>query len=328
VSGPDPMRASAFLEFGAPEILRTLNLPQPMAAADGVVVRVVAAPVNPTDTMMRSGQQAAIMTDLSPPYIAGMEFAGYVHQVGSGIHHLRVGQPVMGAVNPRRASGGAHAEYIAVPAASLAVLADSVDLTFAATVPMNGLTARMVIEALALRPGSTVLVTGAAGAVGGYVVQLAKNAGLTIIADAKETDHALVRQLGVDIAVPRGEAMESSVRQHFPNGVDGLVDCALIGDKVAALVRDGGVAVSLRRSNPIADPRLKACYVSVVEQVNNNAAMTELAEMLRTGVLTPRVSHRLPLAEAEQAHRLVERGGLRGRVVLLMQAPEATALKA
>ena len=322
------MRASAFMEFGGPEVLQVLELPQPVPAADEVVVQVVASTVNPTDTLMRSGRQAALMTQLSPPYIAGMEFAGYVYQVGSGAGGLRVGQPVMGAVNPRRVAGGAHAQYVAVPAASLAVLASTVDLIQAATVPMNGLTARMVIDALQPRPGQNVLVTGAAGAVGGYVIQLARLAGLTVIADAKDDDQALVRQLGANIVVPRGEAMDAAVRSHFPRGVDGLVDCALIGDRAAALVRDGGIAVSPRKSNPITDPRLQARYVSVIEQMNNTAALAEPGELLRQGILTTRVGQRLPMTEAALAHQSVELGGMRGRVVLLFQHPAPAALTA
>lgn len=313
------MRAVAFMEFGGVEVLRIVELKEPVAGPGEVVVKVVASTVNPSDLMMRSGQQAALMTGLTPPYIAGMEFAGYVHSVGSGTSPLTVGQPVMGAVNPRLPGGGSHAQYICVPATSLAPLDRAVDLVEAATVPMNGLTAKMVIDALELPPGSTLLVTGAAGAVGGYVIQLAKNAGLTVIADAKDADVDLVRQLGADEIVPRGEAMDAAVRQRCPNGVDGLVDGALIGDRAAALVRDGGTAVSLRRSNPINDTRLRARYVSVIDQMNNTDALVWLGELVRDGILTPRVGRRLPMTEAAQAHRLVEQGGLRGRVVLMFE---------
>ena len=310
------MRAIAFMEFGGPQVLRVVELPEPTAGPDEVVVRVVASTVNPSDLMMRSGRQSALMAGLAPPYIDGMEFAGHVHRVGSGSSSLTVGQPVMGVVNPRRPGGGAHAEYISVPAASLAPLDKSVDLAEAATVPMNGLTATMVIDALELQPGQTILVTGAAGAVGGYVIQLAKHAGLSVIADAKESDVDLVRRLGADAVVPRGDAMDEAVRRHSPDGVDGLVDGALIGDRAAALVRDGGTAVSLRKSNPISDPRLRARYVSVIEQMTNTAALAWLGECVRSGTLTPRIAVRLPMSEAAQAHRLVEQGGLRGRVVL------------
>ena len=297
-----------------------MELPIPRARDGEVVVRVAAATVNPTDTLMRAGKQASMMVGLEPPFVAGMEFAGVIHEVGRGVQALAVGQPVLGLVNPRRPERGAHAEYVVVPAGSVAGLPDSADLVAAATVPMNGLTALMVIEALALPRAATVLITGAAGAVGGYVIQLAKREGLAVVADAKPADVDLVRHLGADEIVPRGDAMDAAVRARWPSGVDGLVDAAILGARAAALVRDGGVAVTLRRANPIVDPRLTVRHVSVTDRVGDGAALQRLARLLHEGVLTPRVAMRLPLSEGARAHHLVEQGGLRGRVVLTVDA--------
>src|SRR3982751_80557 len=129
------MRAVTFSEFGGPDVLRIIEMPLPEPGDHEIVVRVEAAPVNPTDIMMRSGKQASLMTGLKAPYIAGMEFAGRVHSVGTHVSGLTVGQSIMGVVNPRRPEGGAHAEFIRVPAASVAALAPSVHLVEAATVP-------------------------------------------------------------------------------------------------------------------------------------------------------------------------------------------------
>jgi NADPH:quinone reductase len=310
------MRASAFSEFGGPEVVRVMDLPLPRARAGEVVVRVFAATVNPTDTLMRAGKQVAMMGGLEPPFVAGMEFAGCIHEVGEGVATLALGQPVMGLVNPRRPERGAQAEYVVLSAGAVAALPASIDLVEASTVPMNGLTALMVIEALALPRGASVLVTGAAGAVGGYVVPLAKQAGLTVVADAKSQDMDLLRRLGVDEMLPRGDGMEAALRGRWPQGVDGLVDAALLGNRAAALVRDGGVAVTLRKANPITDARLTVRHVSVTDRVNDGASLQLLARLLQDGVLTPRVAVRLPPEEGAQAHRLVEQGGLRGRVVL------------
>ena len=212
------MRAVAFTEYGGPDVLRVMELPEPTATAGEVVLRVVASTVNPTDTLMRAGKQARMMTRLTPPYIAGVEFAGYVHRVGDGATTLSVGQPVMGIVNARRPGGGAHAEYVCVPAASVAPLASTTDLAEAATVPMNGLTAKLTIDLLGLPSGATVLVTGGAGAMGGYAVQLAKHARFNVIADAKDSDVDLLRRLGADDVVPRGNAMDAAIRERFPGG--------------------------------------------------------------------------------------------------------------
>ena len=310
------MKASAFQSFGAPEVVQLIKLPVPTPAAGEIVVRVAASTVNPTDLMMRSGQQAGLMKDLKPPYIAGMEFAGRVHAT-SDSQRLRVGQAVMGIVNPRRPQGGAHAEYVCVPEASLAALPEGSDLVAACTVPMNGLTARMALEALGLAPGAILLVTGGAGAVGGYVISLARLARLRVVADAKESDRELLQSLGAALIVPRGEGTAAGVHERHPDGVDAVVDCALLGDPAAALVRSGGVFVSLRRSQVVTDSRLRLITIGVLDQVTNTPALEWLAQRFADGTLKPRIAQQLPAARAAEAHRLVEQGGLRGRVVLV-----------
>jgi NADPH:quinone reductase len=310
------MRAVVFDAFGGPEVLQVRTIDDPAAGPGDVVVKVAAATVNPTDTLMRAGKQAAMMTDLAPHYVAGMEFAGRVHRVGAGVSDFAPGQPVMGVVNPRRPGGGAHAEYVSVPAASIVPLDPAADLVAAATLPMNGLTALMVLEALTSRPPGTVLVTGAAGAVGGYVIQLAKLAGLRVVADAKSEDVELVRTLGADDIVPRGSGFSAAVVRCCPAGADAVVDAALLGTAVAGLVRNGGMAVCLRRADAIQDPRLDTRYINVTARMNDTDALRRLASLLANRILQPRVGLALPMSDAAQAHQLVERGGVRGRVVL------------
>lgn len=310
------MQAIGFMAFGGPQVLRLMELPLPIPAAGEVVVRVAASTVNPTDLLMRSGQQAALMTGLTPPYIAGMEFSGHVHSVGEGVSGLTAGQPVMGVVNPRRPAGGAHAQYVCVPAASVVVLDGSVDLVAASTVPMNGLTCLAALQSLALRPGNTLLVTGGAGVLAGYAIQLAKSDGLRVIADAKEADRESLRLLGVDEVVPRGDGFEAAVQQRCPQGVDGLLDTALLGDRAAALVRDGGGAISLRRSHPINDARLRCGYVAVTDHMADTAALQRLADMLRAGTLKTKAGQLIPMSDAAWGNELMERGGLRGRAIL------------
>jgi len=315
------MRAAGFTEFGGPDVVRTIELPKPEAGPGEVVVGVVATTVNPTDTLMRAGLQAGMMKGVAPPYVGGVEFAGRVCGPPDGTGPLAQGQAVMGIVDARQRRG-AHAEYVCVPIESVTPLPPGSDVVGAGTVPMNGLTAKMAIQMLGLPPGSTLLVTGGAGAVGGYAIQLAQHAGLAVVADGKEQDRDLLERLGASIVVPRGEAMTAAVRHNFPGGVDGLIDGALLGNLAAALVRDGGGSVSLRRSNPITDPRLLNQAVSVFGRPADTSALRWLAARLAEGVLTPRIAAQLPLNEAAEAHRRVERGSLRGRVVLLPEAAQ------
>jgi NADPH:quinone reductase len=312
------MLAVNFTEFGDADVIRIVERPIPVPGAGEVVVKVAASTVNPTDLMMRAGRQAPMMTDIKPPYSTGVEFGGHVHALGQGVTNFAVGQPVMGIVNSRRPAGGAHAQYVCVPAASLAALAPTVDVVEAATIPMNGLTAKMVLELLDIPRGGSVLVTGGPGATGGYAIELAKVMGLVVVADAKESDAALLRKLGADHVVPRGDGAAAAVLKIFPNGVDGLIDAAVIGNTVSSAVRDGGGAVMLRRAVPITDPRLRVNPVHVFDQDTNAQALAWLADLARDGKLTPRIAMRLPLSQAVEANRIVERGELRGRVVLTM----------
>ena len=313
------MLAVTFAEFGGPDVLRITEMPEPTPGPGEIVVRVGASPVNPTDIMMRSGVQAPLMVGLNPPYIAGMEFAGHVHSFGDGVSGLTAGRPVMGVVNPRRPAGGAHTQFVCVPAASVAALGQDFDLVVAATVPMNGLTARTALDLLELRPGNTLLVTGAAGVLGGYVIQLAKRDGLIVVADAKESDVKWLQELGADVIVPR-DGMDAAIRERYPLGVDGVVDTALLADRAGALVRDGGAAVSVRKTHPINDPRLRHRHVAVIEQMGNTVALKQLAELLQGSGLAIRIVARLPMSEAAKAHRMTEEGSLRGRVVLTFAA--------
>lgn len=312
------MPVVGFWGFGDPEVLDVIYRPVPHAGSGEVVVQVDAATVNPTDLLMRAGAQVDMMKGLRPPYVAGMEFAGRVHEVGADVGVVAVGQRVMGVLDARRPDGGAQARYVRVPVRSVVPVSDGIATLDAATVPMNGLTANLALEELCLAPGGTVLVTGGAGALGGYAIQLARQAGLLVVADALDADRDLLVRLGADHVVPRGADMAAEVRDRFPGGVDGAIDAARIGEPVASLVRDGGTFVGVRGTDATGSPRVRRVAVSVVTQVTNTPALVRLDQLVRTGRLTPRVSHSVPMSEAAEAHRLLERGGLRGRVVLLM----------
>jgi len=236
---------------------------------------------------------------------------------------FKIGQRVMGIVNPRRPEGGAQAERLIVPLSSLARVPASLDLAEAATVPMNGLTALKAIEAMGLDEGDTVLVTGGAGAVGGYAIQLAKHHGLRVIADARDSDRELLERLGVDNLVPRGEDMPRAVRALVPEGAAGLVDAAVVGEAARSLVRDGGMCVSVRGAQGEGDTRVRHHAVSVTQYTEDADALRELGRLVSAGVLTPRVAQRMPMGQAAEAHRLVEQGGFRGRVVLMFEPSDA-----
>ncbi|MGV0834409.1 NADP-dependent oxidoreductase [Mycolicibacterium thermoresistibile] len=314
--GGAAMKAVGHTEFGGPDVLREIELPTPVAGPGEVLVRVHAAAVNPADTVRRSGMLAKAMRSETPPYVQGMDIAGELAAIGPGTQtDLAVGDRVMGIVIPRGAHGG-YAEYVALPADSVVAVPAGAELVAAATLPMNGLTAQLTLDMLALRPGQTLGVTGAAGGYGGYVVQLAKADGLTVIADAGAADRALVTQLGADTVVDRGDDVASRFREVAPGGVDGLADGAVLTEKAVPAVKAAGGFASLRRYRGSPADGLTHHDVSVLEYATRRDKLDRLRVLVEQGRVTLRVAEAFPAARADEAHRRLEAGGTRGRLVL------------
>ena len=181
---------------------------------------------------------------------------------------------------------------------------------------MNGLTVRTALDMLALPAGSTLAVTGAAGIVGQYAIQLGRHEGLTVIADAKADDTALVESFGAQQVVERGPAMAAAVRGRYPDGVDAVLDAALLGEAVLPAVRDGGQLLAVRAFDGQTQRGITLKQVLVGQHLHEGHRIAELAELVNQGVLTLRVAEEIPAAQAAEAHRRLEAGGVRGRLVL------------
>lgn len=310
------MKAIGVTEFGGPEALHVVELPDPVAGPGELLIRVHAAAVNPTDTGLRNGGRAGLLKDVPPPYVPGMDAAGVLAQVGEGARtDLRPGDHVMAIVVPA-GSHGAYSERIAVPAESAArVPAGATDVQ-AATLPMNGLTARLALDVLGLQPGQVLAVTGSAGAVGGYAIQLAKAEGLRVVADASPADEHLVKELGADLVVSRGEEFGERVRAVVPDGADGAVDAALLNQLVTGAVRDGGRIATLRGFRGEPERGISFHPVLVRSYAREQARLDRLRQQAEAGEVTLRVAATFPAEEAAEAHRILEAGGTRGRLVL------------
>src|SRR4051794_3218742 len=238
------MRAAGVVEFGGPEALRIVDVPPEPLRPGEVRLRVAAATVNPTDTHARAGAYADRDPVKSPPWVPGMDVAGVVTELGESVDHLAVGDLAMGIVVPTGAHGG-YREDLVLPGDSVVPAPAGADAVAASTLPMNALTARFALDQMALRPGAVLAVTGAAGAFGGYVVQLGKADGLTVVADASEADEELVRKLGADVVVRQGDDVAARIRAQFPEGVDGLADGSVQDALVLPAVRNGGAVATV-----------------------------------------------------------------------------------
>ncbi|MDX2549087.1 NADP-dependent oxidoreductase [Streptomyces sp. WI04-05B] len=308
------MKAVGFTEFGGPEVLRVLDLPAPEAGPGEVRIRVHAATVNAVDALQRGGP--ARSPDALPPFVPGMEAAGIVDQIGTGTDtELSVGDRVM-AIVLADGSRGAYAEQVVVPAESVVRAPHGASDAQASSLPMNGLTARLALDTLGLESGRTVAITGAAGAVGGYAVQLAKADGLRVVADASEQDEALIRELGADVVLRRGAEYPDRVRAEVPAGVDGLLDAASLGAPTARAVHDGGRVVTLRGYDAPGERGVAFEPIVVFSYAREHTKLDALRQQVENGLITLRVARSLPAEQAAEAHRLLAAGGVRGRLVL------------
>jgi NADPH2:quinone reductase len=307
--------------FGGPEVLQTRPVyPAPPGPAE-VRVRVAFATVNPTDALLRSGAQTSALESATGPWTPGMELCGIIDAVGTDLHELDLqpGSAVVGLVNPRRAQGGAQSGWTCVPAMWLAPCPTGLPGPEAATLPMNGVTALMVMEALQSQNVKTVLVAGAAGALGGYVVQLASSANMVVVGQGRPGDVRQMEALGATHILTSTHDVVEGARKLVPQGVDALVDAALLGSPAREAVRPDGLVV-LVRPTEVPDDGRRSHTVSVTQRIGDTAALRQVVAWTEQGRLTPRVHSVIPVAEVQRAYRLVESGGVRGRVVLDLRA--------
>jgi len=247
-----------------------------------------------------------------------MDAAGTVESVGAGVEHPSVGDEAMAALSPRRSEGGAQAALLVVPAASVVPVPRGATLEQAATLPMNGLTALHGLDLLGLVEGKTLAVTGGAGLLASYVIAIANDRGLRVLADASPEDEQLVRSFGADVVLPRGAELAAAVRQAVPEGVDAVFDTALLGRGMFPAIRDGGaIAVVRGWDGDDVEQGIRIQRVMVGTVLDRTDWLREARELAERGVLSLRVADTYPPERAADAQRRMEAGGLRGRAVIV-----------
>ena len=303
------MRAVAVTALGGPEVLQVVERPDPVPTAGAVLVRVRAACVNPADIGARIGQIPG--GPVPPPFLLGWDIAGEVVQVGTGVTDLGVGQSVVGMIpwHLTRGAVGGYVQFVAADAEWLVPAPAGLDPVVASTVPLNALTAHRALDIMALSQPTTVLVTGASGAVGGFAAQLAVRAGHRVLASATHDDEEWVRGLGVDTVIPRSADLAAT------GPVPAVLDAVPVGEPAGAAVADGGVLVTTRPTPPV-DPARGVRQEIVMVRLDRPALRT-LVDAVADGTLRTRVAATVPFADAAEAHRRVEAGGLRGKLVLV-----------
>jgi len=297
------MRAIVVRTPGGPEALELVELPTPEPGPGEVRIAVAGAAVNPVDVSTRDGvfHQHGFVSQ--PDHVGlGWDVAGTVSAVGAGVP-FAVGDRVAAMVGGVDRSFGPYAEELVLPATEVAPAPDGLDLVDAASVPLNSVTATQALDLLGSADGRSLLVTAAAGGVGGYAVQLAAERGWQVTGLARSSDEAFVRERGASFAAELGGSF------------DAALDPANLGAPALAVVRDGGHYVG---TLPMTVPPAERGVTAEAVQVQTDA--TTLADVLiraAAGELPARVHSTMPLGQAADAHRLFTKGGLRGRIVLV-----------
>jgi NADPH:quinone reductase-like Zn-dependent oxidoreductase len=316
------VRAIGLTEFGGPEVLKVVEVPEPEPGPGEVRIRVHAVPVNPTDITFRIGGRAAQLAERPVPYIPGMDAAGVVDKLGGGTDgRLAEGDSVIAYVIPFERHGGTYAEKIVVPEASVVSAPRGASFPEASTLLLNATTAQLSLDALGLPPETTVAVLGGAGAVGGYAMQLAKANGLRVLSDAAPPDEKLVRSLGADIVVERGSQVASRIRSALPHGAPGLIDASTLDARALPAVADNGGLVTLKGWSGPSERGITIHPVSSFGSSTDTALFDRLRRQAQDGILTLRVGELLPAGQAAEAHRRLAAGGIRGRLVLDFSQP-------
>jgi NADPH:quinone reductase-like Zn-dependent oxidoreductase len=307
------LRAVAVSSFGDPEVLAVIDVATPEPAAGQVRIRVQAAPVHPVDLGTRAGAFAALLPE-KPEYFLGWDLAGTIDTVGEGVTGFAPGQAVVGLSDWFGTLVGTQAEYVVLNASAVAPAPTNATPVEAATLPLNALTAAQALDLLNLNAGQSVAITGAAGAVGGYAVELALHRGLKVYAISGAQDEQFLTNLGATF-VPRSEDPAAAVRAFVPEGVDGVLDTALVGGPVLGAVKEGGSFVNVYA--PLAPEAERDITIGSVFVQSNGAQLAELVGLVEQGKLSLRVAQTFSFAEAAQAHEVLGKGGVRGRIVLV-----------
>jgi NADPH:quinone reductase-like Zn-dependent oxidoreductase len=306
------MKAVRIHNYGGPEVLQYEDAPRPEPQAGEVLVRVLAAGVNPIDWKVREGH----MKDFWPhkfPLIPGWDLSGVVEEIGTGVSRFKKGDEVYSV--PDASRDGAYAEYTVVRESELALKPKSLHHVRAAAVPLAAVTAwQALFDAAQLKRGQRVLIHGGSGGVGHVAVQLAKWKGAHVLATASTKNQELLRELGVDEPIDYTKQKFEDVARD----VDLVLD--LIGGETQerswSVLKKGGVLISLVQPPSVEKAKALGVRAAFVAGHPSGAQLAEIANIIDSGKLAPVINRILPLSEARRAHELSQSGHTHGKIVL------------
>jgi NADPH:quinone reductase-like Zn-dependent oxidoreductase len=306
------MKAIAIHEYGGPEVLKYEDVPRPEPKDDQILVRVIAAGVNPVDGLIRSGifakyEKAAF------PMIPGADIAGVVEKAGSKITKFRMGDPVYAYISLKNSGG--YADYAVATEGEASPKPKSLSYVEAAAVPVVALTAwQALIDTAELGMGQTVLIHGGSGGVGSFAIQIAKERGTKVIATASTANQDLLKELGADVAIDYTKTKFEDVAKDVDVVLDSIGKDTLA--RSYGVVKKGGFIVTLVARVDQAEldkHRIRGASLSVKPDSNELAEIGKLIDENKIKVV---VSQTFPLADAAKAQEQVATGHTRGKIVL------------
>ena len=310
------MKAVRIHDFGGADVMHIEDIPAPVPRRGEVLIKVVAASVNPVDYKMRSGEFKP--PGMTMPATLGRDIAGIVEAVGRDVERIDVGDEVYVLLD--RDHGG-YAEYVIADAELVALKPSSIDFTHAAAVPLAAVTAwQGLFDHGKLKTGERVLIHGAAGGVGHFAVQFAKDRGAHVIATAREEDHDLLINLGADLVIDYKNArFEDEV-----NEVDLVLDL-VAGDTQARSwksLKKGGRRVSTRKAPSASDGAPRDAKGESFMAKPDRKLLEEIGRLIDRDKVHVVVDQTLPLEEVRRAHEFMEHEHVRGKLVLEVVATE------
>jgi NADPH:quinone reductase len=309
------MRAVRLDDWGI-ENIHVDDVPDPTLAAGEVLIAAEAAAINPADLGMVTGQMASWLPEgITAPYTPGWDVAGRIIGAGDGVDASLVGSRAVGFSNWVEAGHGTQASLVALPRGNVATASDGLPSTRLTTVALNGLTAWAALKELALDTRQTLVVAGAAGAVGGFALELAASRGIRVIAAVSERDRDYVLSLGAsDVAAREDGELGTVVRKIAPDGADALFDTTpSLGSAGLGAIKDGGRQVT---STTPPDPE-RGISVTKIYGLPDGDALQTLTDLASAGRLHTPVARTFDVAEARAAYEEFVSGPHRGRIVLI-----------
>ncbi len=315
------MRAIAIEEFGGRDKLQLMDLPIPALGPQDVLIRIKAAGVNPVDWKIREG----FLRDVFPhefPIILGWDASGVVEEIGHEVSRLRVGDDVFAYCRLPVVHNGSYAEYLALPADIVTKKPERLSFEQAASIPLAALTAyQSLFDAGKLQSGETALIHAAAGGVGGFAVQLAKQRGATVIGTASPRNHDYVRDLGADRVIDYAtQDFRQEIRQWYPSGVDLVLDC--VGgetlDRSVEVLKPAGRVITIVEPAQAETMKTQGIDMQFVFVAPHSGQLQELASLADQGLLKTHVSETFPLEDAARAHEIIESHHVRGKLALTL----------